>query len=392
MNDFYNAPETPVDFTIARASQVRAQFAAVAAAFDKLPGQHSLFQGLFNYAVAGGTPTALTANMPLPPPSYEEGALFRLKMTQDIGENPTLNIDGLGAKPIVDSEGDSLAVGTLDAGDIHEFVYLDNTFVLAAVSGPAGPPGPQGPAGGPQGDQGEQGPQGDQGEQGERGYSVLNGVVNPTGGVGVDGDFYINKTSWQIFGPKALGAWGSGTNLIGPQGPQGIQGAQGPAGTAGAYSGLSGIPAAIDAIDGLTPAADRVAYYTGASTAALATLTAFGRSLIAAANASAANALLGGLGSPARSLANPGYVKLDVGGSSPLILQWGNGVGPSSEGSGSVTYPTPFSTFSVAVMSGQRSTNSTEAGAVVTGCGTTSFTYYWTNRASGPFFWIAVGV
>jgi hypothetical protein len=50
--------------------------------------------------------------------------------------------------------------------------------------------------------------------------------------------------------------------------------------SAGAYSSLSGIPAAIDAIDGLTPAADRIAYYTGASTASLAVLTSTGRDIL----------------------------------------------------------------------------------------------------------------
>lgn len=47
-----------------------------------------------------------------------------------------------------------------------------------------------------------------------------------------------------------------------------------------AYTSITSIPAAIDAIDGLTPAADRVAYYTGAASAALATLTVFARTLL----------------------------------------------------------------------------------------------------------------
>lgn len=55
-----------------------------------------------------------------------------------------------------------------------------------------------------------------------------------------------------------------------------------PAGGGGssAYSALTGIPAAIDAVDGLTPLADSLAYYTGAASAALTTLSGFGRSLI----------------------------------------------------------------------------------------------------------------
>lgn len=50
---------------------------------------------------------------------------------------------------------------------------------------------------------------------------------------------------------------------------------------------------ALQALSPLLPANDRLAYFTGATTAALATLTAYGRSLIAANDAAAARALLG---------------------------------------------------------------------------------------------------
>jgi hypothetical protein len=46
-----------------------------------------------------------------------------------------------------------------------------------------------------------------------------------------------------------------------------------PGGGSSDWPDLTNVPAAIDAIDGLTPAADRVAYYTGATTAALTPLT-----------------------------------------------------------------------------------------------------------------------
>lgn len=54
------------------------------------------------------------------------------------------------------------------------------------------------------------------------------------------------------------------------------------------WTGLTAIPAAIDAIDGLTPAADKLPYYTGATTGALADLTSFGRTFIAYADAAVA--------------------------------------------------------------------------------------------------------
>jgi hypothetical protein len=49
----------------------------------------------------------------------------------------------------------------------------------------------------------------------------------------------------------------------------------------------------LTALAGLTTAADRLAYFTGSDTVALATLTAFGRALVAAANAAAARTELG---------------------------------------------------------------------------------------------------
>lgn len=61
---------------------------------------------------------------------------------------------------------------------------------------------------------------------GEDGATILNGTVDPTT-EGVDSDFYINTTSYEIFGPKTSGVWGSGTSLIGPTGPTGATGADG---------------------------------------------------------------------------------------------------------------------------------------------------------------------
>lgn len=61
------------------------------------------------------------------------------------------------------------------------------------------------------------------GPTGADGKSVLNGIINPTT-EGDDGDFYINTTTNEIFGPKFAGVWGSGTSLIGPTGPTGTNG------------------------------------------------------------------------------------------------------------------------------------------------------------------------
>jgi hypothetical protein len=68
--------------------------------------------------------------------------------------------------------------------------------------------------------------------------------------------------------------------------------APGSAEAGASWGSITGIPAAINSVSVLTPAADRIAYYTGTSTASLTTLTATGRDLIAAANMAAVRSLL----------------------------------------------------------------------------------------------------
>jgi len=60
------------------------------------------------------------------------------------------------------------------------------------------------------------------------GSGVLSGAGAPSGGLGADGDFYIDTTSHAIYGPKTAGAWGSPTSLVGPTGPTGATGPTGP--------------------------------------------------------------------------------------------------------------------------------------------------------------------
>jgi len=82
------------------------------------------------------------------------------------------------------------------------------------------------------------GPQGTQGPAGGR--TIFSGAVAPSSGLGDIDDFYIETTNWRIYGPKTASGWGSYTTIIGPQGLQGIQGIQGPQGP----QGIQGIPGA----------------------------------------------------------------------------------------------------------------------------------------------------
>jgi len=87
---------------------------------------------------------------------------------------------------------------------------------------------------------GTDGTNGTNGTNGIDGKTVRNGSGAPGAGLGVDGDFYIDTTANQIYGPKTGGAWGSGVSIVGPQGIQGIQGIQGNPGQGVPAGGVTG--------------------------------------------------------------------------------------------------------------------------------------------------------
>jgi hypothetical protein len=65
------------------------------------------------------------------------------------------------------------------------------------------------------------------GTAGANGNTVLYGAGVPAASLGNNGDSYINTSTNTIYGPKASGAWPSGTSLVGPQGPAGTSLASG---------------------------------------------------------------------------------------------------------------------------------------------------------------------
>lgn len=171
-----------------------------------------------------------------------------------------------------DAPGGTVDLSTLPAAQIPPLI----TFPVPGPPGPEGDPGPQGDPGvdgrtvlsgtgapgpglgvdgdfyidtatsdiyGPKtagawgaatsliGAEGPTGNTGDAGPPGADGNTVLSGTTAPDPGLGVDGDFYIDTTVDAIYGPKTAGAWGAATSLIGPEGPEGPQGDPGTSGT-----------------------------------------------------------------------------------------------------------------------------------------------------------------
>jgi hypothetical protein len=58
------------------------------------------------------------------------------------------------------------------------------------------------------------GDKGDSGNNGEHGSSILNGATSPTNQIGKNGDFYIDLSNMDFYGPKTNQGWGSPIALI----------------------------------------------------------------------------------------------------------------------------------------------------------------------------------
>lgn len=92
-----------------------------------------------------------------------------------------------------------------------------STAVWTANAGPTGPAGPTGSAG----------------TNGTNGNTILSGTGAPAGGLGNNGDFYVDVVASRMYGPKTSGVWGTGVSLIGPTGTTGSVGATGATGSTG---------------------------------------------------------------------------------------------------------------------------------------------------------------
>jgi len=53
---------------------------------------------------------------------------------------------------------------------------------------------------------------------------IYSGTTPPDGSVGIDGDYYLDKNTGLFYGPKISGAWGTPFSLIGPRGYTGAAG------------------------------------------------------------------------------------------------------------------------------------------------------------------------
>jgi hypothetical protein len=59
------------------------------------------------------------------------------------------------------------------------------------------------------------------GSTGAAGSQIYAGATVPAPGLGVAGDYYLDKTTYMLYGPKTANGWGTPVLLQGPQGPMG---------------------------------------------------------------------------------------------------------------------------------------------------------------------------
>ncbi|NGP88236.1 collagen-like protein [Fodinibius halophilus] len=84
-------------------------------------------------------------------------------------------------------------------------LFLIATLTLfAGCEGPAGEQGPQGP----------EGPQGPVGPAGDDGSMIYSGTGAPASNTGSNGDYYINTNTGEMYGPKDDNGWGSNALMV----------------------------------------------------------------------------------------------------------------------------------------------------------------------------------
>lgn len=155
--------------------------------------------------------------------------------------------------------------------------------------------------------------------------------------------------------------------------------------------------ALLTALAGLTTAANQIAYSTGPDTFAMTALTAFACTILDDADGSAVCNTIGAVRVAALSLANPGYIRLQVGASSYFQVCFGNFSVTAGEGPQSVTFPAAFPTECVSAIATLKGTglSNNDIFAQVTAFSPTGMTVYYQAASGGNngtgAHWLAVG-
>jgi hypothetical protein len=146
MNDYFTPAAPLAPATKARSIDINNLAAAVAAAFDKVPGLQQLVTDLVNYGVDSGGVNAIAVTINAGVAALLDGLEVRVKVgfTPTI-TTPTLNVNNLGAVVITRNDGTPIQLNDIPAG-ICRFSY--NATTARWVFAPPGARGAAGPTGG----------------------------------------------------------------------------------------------------------------------------------------------------------------------------------------------------------------------------------------------------
>lgn len=89
------------------------------------------------YGITEGSATAYTVTLS-PAPTLVDGLRVTIKLDENNGTNPTLNVNGLGAKAILKPNGAAPAAGLLKSGSVYSLVYNGTAFILQGEGGEYG--------------------------------------------------------------------------------------------------------------------------------------------------------------------------------------------------------------------------------------------------------------
>lgn len=117
------APQREIVDVISKAGLVTA---------DELQLAEAIQSGILNFAVAAGTANAITTSLSPDLTAYKNGLSVNLKITTPNTGAATINIDGLGAKQIVNADGGALSAGDLTG--VATLIYDGAKFVVSNVS------------------------------------------------------------------------------------------------------------------------------------------------------------------------------------------------------------------------------------------------------------------
>jgi hypothetical protein len=145
-NSYFDLPNDGAvrPFSRARAEEVRTIFAMVQDGFDKLPEPDLIQQGRITDVTDTGSTNVLSGDLASPPTELVTGIVVTITPAATNTGSATFNLNGLGARPLVNTDGSAVIAGQVVAGVAVQIRYEGAAWRILTGTYPV--PGPTGPA------------------------------------------------------------------------------------------------------------------------------------------------------------------------------------------------------------------------------------------------------